>query len=161
MERDQKLTKLMGKYNEALYDERWGDAERIANLFVFVDPRNPNGPVMQQQVKERRQVAQLTHPDRVNADGGFTTPDAVALLAIERTVPDVDDVAVVLMEALKHKDPKIRLRGDNRTRQYGGTVARDRISKSHGIHSRACRRQGIYATSQFGRANPLNHRSLL
>jgi len=105
---DRKLTRLMGEYNEAIYAERWGDAERIANLFVSTDPRNPNGRVMQQQVKERRQVAQLAHPDRVDADGGFTTPDVVALLAIERTLPEVDDVAVVLIEALKHKDPRIR-----------------------------------------------------
>lgn len=134
---DAEFAALIDRYNRWVKQDRWSEAKLIAKRAQEVDPKNPISQIMYEKARIGYQVArnalleQSSDEDKVAEnksaedkavedkaaaidsllvlpplDSELLAPAAVA--AIAHIVPQTDEVAVALMEALKCSDVTIR-----------------------------------------------------
>jgi hypothetical protein len=112
---------LVDRYNRLVRQDRWSEAKLVAERAQELAP-GPTTTIMYEKARIGRQVmrnAELKqHRDEdtateidpllvpVSLDSELLAPAALSAIAL--IVPQTDEVAVALMEALNHKHPRIR-----------------------------------------------------
>jgi hypothetical protein len=115
------LVILVDRYNLLVRQDRWSEAKLVAERAQELAP-GPTATIMYEKARigcqVMRNAERKQHPDEdrateidpllvpVSLDSEMLAPAALSAIAL--IVPQSDEVAVPLMEALNHKDPRVR-----------------------------------------------------
>jgi hypothetical protein len=116
------LVDLVTRYNGLIKQDRWSEAKFVARRAQELAPDNPvtlimyNKAVIGRQVARNADFAQHGDADTATENDALLAPAPLdseqlapaTLSAIAHIVPQTDEVAVALMEALQHKDLRVR-----------------------------------------------------
>jgi hypothetical protein len=121
--RDQaEFAELVEAYNHLVKQDRWSEAELIARQAKEIAPGNPVTVIMSEKARIGRHVYQNAHLENCGERDRHAANDVLqvekrfeleslapaALSAIAHIVPQTDEVAIALIEAVNHKDLRIR-----------------------------------------------------